>query len=109
MSNQTSLNDNHIYHTEDLSLDTAEKSIYFGDIGNDRIQKFDYIGNLIKSWGSYGTTGGQFNDSIKKVDPAIFLIQLILASHRNNFPIYEIMECRIKPFFHFNSLLPYFH
>jgi hypothetical protein len=74
MSNQTSLNDNHIYHTEDLSLDTAEKSIYFGDIGNDRIQKFDYNGNLIKSWGSYGTTGGPFNDSIKKkFDPAIFL------------------------------------
>jgi hypothetical protein len=78
MSNQTSLNDNHIYHTEDLSLDTAEKSIYFGDIGNHRIQKFDYNGNLIKSWGSYGTTGGQFNDSIKKNS-------ILLSSYSINF------------------------
>ena len=35
--------------------------VYVSDIGNNRIQKFDYDGNFVKSWGALGTGSGQFN------------------------------------------------
>jgi hypothetical protein len=32
------------------------------DHGNDRIEKFDSNGTIITTWGSHGTSNGQFNE-----------------------------------------------
>ena len=39
-------------------------NIYVADSKNHRIQKFDFFGSFITSWGSFGTDTGQFNTPI---------------------------------------------
>ena len=38
----------------------SQGNVYTCDPGNDRIQKFDALGNFITQWGSFGTGNGQF-------------------------------------------------
>src|SRR5262245_48300564 len=45
----------------DISIDANNTAIYIADKGNNRIQKFDYSGNLLQSWGTFGSSAGQFN------------------------------------------------
>ena len=42
----------------------AAGNVYVGDALNQRIQKFDALGNFITQWGSFGTGNGQFNSPI---------------------------------------------
>lgn len=46
---------------EDLAIDT-QKNLYVVDSGNSKIQKFDSNGNLLVSWGSFGTGDGELNN-----------------------------------------------
>ena len=40
----------------------AAGSLYVVDTNNDRIQKFDGLGNFVTQWGSQGSTNGAFDD-----------------------------------------------
>jgi uncharacterized protein (TIGR03663 family) len=46
---------------KDVGLD-AEGNVYVSDIGNHRIQVFTSDGQLLREWGSQGSSPGQFNE-----------------------------------------------
>ena len=43
-----------------VSFDTSG-NVYVADAGNNRIQKFDSVGNHLLSWGTAGTGDGEFD------------------------------------------------
>ena len=49
-------------HAGDIDLDNNQKVVYVTDIGNNRIQKFNYDGKFIGSWGAQGVGDGQLTD-----------------------------------------------
>ena len=38
----------------------SENNLYVTDLGNARVQKFDFGGNFLSEWGSMGSEPGQF-------------------------------------------------
>lgn len=44
----------------DIAYVPFTKNVYVSDLNNDRIQKFDSIGNFILKWGTSGNMPGQF-------------------------------------------------
>jgi DNA-binding beta-propeller fold protein YncE len=53
--------DGQLLEPADLSIDANSSSIYIADKDNNRIQKFDFDGQLLEKWGTIGTAEGQFN------------------------------------------------
>ena len=53
--------DGDFYCPMGIAVDNSD-NVYVSEWGNDRIQKFDSVGDFITKWGSYGDEDGQFFD-----------------------------------------------